>query len=499
MVSKQHEDILNKIYRARMNLVLHEPFFGSLALQCLVEIDETCKTAYVDGFTLGFNPYFVEELTMPEIIGLIAHEIMHIALCHCSRRNKRDHDTWNEAGDYVINLILTKIDLNTGKSLFTLPKGGLLDRKYSEMDADQVYTALYSKKAKQKSNESRYGNGSASENDGSCSKSGGSSSIQDPTPSMGSNRNDNRSKPKHRNEHSIHPTKGGKDGNERHDKNGVSRTKSRRSHEEGIHSDDSNEQSGNSRSENSEESRTSSRPLKSYESCGECRDITSGSNEPVSDAKRKELENQIKVAVRQATVIAKKMGKLPGGMETLIDQLSEPKLDTQALLQRFMDSASKSDYSYRRPNRRAMVNGIISPSLYSNDLGEIAIALDTSMSMSQDDLNEMASEISGILQDFSCTIHLINVDTKVQSYEVLTQDDLPLTLKVTGGGGTRFKDVIPYLDDQDIYPSCLLFLSDGYVREFSPDNEEPAFPCILIQNNNYTKKRPDWLEVIHMI
>ena len=124
-----------KVVKARVALVLDHPFFGSLALKLTVKEDPECKTAWVDGTHLGYNPEFVDELPSDELKGLIAHEVMHCGLNHIARKGDRDGHRWNLACDYAINPIL----LDYGMAL---PDGALNDPQYYDMDADTIYTKL---------------------------------------------------------------------------------------------------------------------------------------------------------------------------------------------------------------------------------------------------------------------------------------------------------------------------------------------------------------------
>jgi predicted metal-dependent peptidase len=107
-----------KIMAARTSLVLGQPFFGTLALSLTPKNDPTCKTAWTDGRSLGYNPDFVESLSHAQLTGLIAHEVMHCAMGHQFRRDGRDSKQWNVACDYAINGDL----LGSG---FAIPKDGL--------------------------------------------------------------------------------------------------------------------------------------------------------------------------------------------------------------------------------------------------------------------------------------------------------------------------------------------------------------------------------------
>jgi len=94
-----------QIIKARAGLVLDHCFFASLALRLQVVEDASAETMFTDGKVLAYNPLFVDKLSLAEIKGVLAHEVMHIALAHHVRRGSRDKVKWNMACDYAINKI----------------------------------------------------------------------------------------------------------------------------------------------------------------------------------------------------------------------------------------------------------------------------------------------------------------------------------------------------------------------------------------------------------
>jgi predicted metal-dependent peptidase len=127
---------MSAVRDARGGLLMTHPFFGVLSLK--MELVETpmIPTAGVNTKQLLFNPAFVLSLSKAELKALIAHEVLHMALCHHARQGNREHDRWNLAGDAVINHSL----LEDG---FTLPKGGFVNKKYdSTWSAEAVYNDL---------------------------------------------------------------------------------------------------------------------------------------------------------------------------------------------------------------------------------------------------------------------------------------------------------------------------------------------------------------------
>jgi predicted metal-dependent peptidase len=126
---------VSKLTKARIQLVLDAPFFGSLALRLRVVADTAADTAYTDGVVLGFAPGFVDALSLEATRGLIAHEVMHLACLHHTRRGNRDRARWNVAADFAINQLL----LEAG---FTLPEGALIDERFAGKSAEAIYDLL---------------------------------------------------------------------------------------------------------------------------------------------------------------------------------------------------------------------------------------------------------------------------------------------------------------------------------------------------------------------
>jgi predicted metal-dependent peptidase len=93
-----------------------------------------------DGRSIFYHKDFVTGCSDQELVGLLAHEVMHPAMQHHTRRGDRDPKLWNEAGDYAINPILTEAG-------FVLPGTPLLDPEYRGMTAEQIYEVLKESRA----------------------------------------------------------------------------------------------------------------------------------------------------------------------------------------------------------------------------------------------------------------------------------------------------------------------------------------------------------------
>jgi predicted metal-dependent peptidase len=93
------------------------------------------STIATDGRSVLYQKDYVEGCSDQELVGLPAHEVMHPAMQHHTRRGDRNPRLWNEAADNAINPILTEAGL-------VLPGAPLLNREYCGMTAEQIYEAL---------------------------------------------------------------------------------------------------------------------------------------------------------------------------------------------------------------------------------------------------------------------------------------------------------------------------------------------------------------------
>jgi predicted metal-dependent peptidase len=126
------------VLRARLQLMLAHPYLAS-ALARLPLVNAAafgwCKTMATDGYHIFINPQFCRGLSEPEVLAVLAHEVLHCVLGHIDRRGPRDRFVWNLAIDFATNLLLRDFG-------FRLPSCGLLDVRYRGMTSEQIYACL---------------------------------------------------------------------------------------------------------------------------------------------------------------------------------------------------------------------------------------------------------------------------------------------------------------------------------------------------------------------
>lgn len=125
----------DKMIRARANLIMLHPFFGTLALRLKVVPEAGIKGARTDGTTLRYDPEYVDGLTTEQCVGLVAGTVMHPAMLHHTRRNGRDLDKWNKACDLAIADIIQSAKL-------TMPEDMQSSSAYAGMSAEHIYQLL---------------------------------------------------------------------------------------------------------------------------------------------------------------------------------------------------------------------------------------------------------------------------------------------------------------------------------------------------------------------
>lgn len=127
-----------RLARARTQLLLNQPFFGTLCLR-LKLAPGPVPTMATDGRRIVYDSSFVNSLKPAELEAVLAHEVLHCALGHHCRRGQRDPQLWNQAADLAINPIL----IGNG---FTLPSGALVDPAFYNLSAEEIYARLLQRK-----------------------------------------------------------------------------------------------------------------------------------------------------------------------------------------------------------------------------------------------------------------------------------------------------------------------------------------------------------------
>lgn len=182
-------------------------------------------------------------------------------------------------------------------------------------------------------------------------------------------------------------------------------------------------------------------------------------------AQQEQSQAEWKVAVAQAENVAKQRGDMPAGLQRFVGEVVHPAADWKELLRRFVSQAARNDYAWFPPNRRYIHMGFYLPSIRSEEIGEVVVAVDTSGSIGDRELAMFASELEAMTAAYDMTLRILYHDSRVASEETWTPHDGPLSLEPKGGGGTDHRPVferVAELLDEGESPECVICLTDGY-------------------------------------
>jgi len=107
----------SKLVKAKVALMLDQPWFGQLSCFIVLKPRKEVKTACInERGELFYNPDWIENLSFAEVKGTLAHEILHLAFGHLFRGKGKNPVIWNIAADLKVNETLVD-------SGFVLPEG----------------------------------------------------------------------------------------------------------------------------------------------------------------------------------------------------------------------------------------------------------------------------------------------------------------------------------------------------------------------------------------
>ena len=457
---------LQRITRVRTSLLLNSPFFGHLALRLRLKeakylplamtahgalmMENSCA---VDGKNFYYNPDFIDTLTDLELQAVVCHEVLHCAMGHPWRVGERNKMLANFAMDYAINPIVADAKM-------TLPKDALLDPKYKGMPFEQIYVKLLEQlppNLKEEMKQMSQGMGGQGDQEG---EDGGE---EDGQGEEGDGKDGKGGKGKE---------KEGKDGKPK-DGKGQGQQKDAQ--------DKPQQGSGQQK-----------KPGQGQGGGQAKRERWGGVVSAADQEDAKEQEAQWKVATIQAATEAKRQGNLPADLARLVDEAVRNKVDWKSALRRFMQSAAKNDYSWRMPSPRYSSQGLYLPHMHSETMPPVVVAIDTSGSIGQAELDSFAAELNSIISECKPEkTYVIFCDAAVANVQEFEVGD-PIKLHPAGGGGTDFRPPFDWVKKQGIEPSCLIYMTDT----FGTVGEAPEYPTLWAVTT--PEKEMPWGETLYL-
>jgi predicted metal-dependent peptidase len=196
------------------------------------------------------------------------------------------------------------------------------------------------------------------------------------------------------------------------------------------------------------------------------------------------IKQEIKEAMIQSAAAAG-AGKTPAGIQRMIKSMTEPKIDWRQLVQQEIQSIVRNDYSFQRVNRKSMHSGAILPGMKEATTIDVAIAIDMSGSIGEEDATAFLSEIKGIMDQYEdYRINLWCFDTDIYNWKTITHDEAHELEEYVpeGGGGTDFEVNWTFMEENQIQPKKFIMFTDGYPCG-SWGNEDYCDTIFIVKGN----------------
>ena len=172
---------------------------------------------------------------------------------------------------------------------------------------------------------------------------------------------------------------------------------------------------------------------------------------------QKQMDYQLKAAAEQ---VQKSRGYIPSELKDYIDGLFDdtpPKFDWKGFLRMFVGGSIKTftKKTRRKLSRRYEGN----PGLRIKQKKHILVGVDTSGSVSDNELTEFFSEIHH-MHKTGAEVTIVQCDAAISSIKPYKKPE-DGKIELHGRGGTSFQPVIDYYNENKRKFSCLVYFTDG--------------------------------------
>jgi len=440
-----------KPFRLLMN---DNPFFGLYLLGVnKYEIDHSIPIAAVamEGYNFKLLLRKGAYLDMPpeHQVGVLKHEILHISLGHLSpyyRNRCPDHKIFNIAADLEINQYIDRSELPEGCiQMDTFPDYNLPEKAGTVFYYDFLKQKIEDLKGEYP--EEFYG---------------------DPCPGDGPDQG-----PKNPGD----SPDGGQDG------------------QEGSSPGPSGDKDGDSESQSGKGPSKADQNLMDMYGQGdpshsqwdkpdlEPGEDSTGYWEAVDEIRRQQVRRAYHETIRQSGSTAR--GYIPGNLLSEIDRLLEkkdPVTNWKAYFRRFI--AASTSVVVKKTKRKESIRFLGQPGLKFNPKHKLLIAIDTSGSVSDQELANFMAELEFISKT-GAKMTLLHCDAAIAKVEEYSKKS---TVKIYGRGGTDFDPPVQYMNRNKSKYTCLVYFSDGAC---SPPSIKTTKPILWVMTRGEREQYKD--------
>ena len=200
--------------------------------------------------------------------------------------------------------------------------------------------------------------------------------------------------------------------------------------------------------------------------------------------------SEMETARDMVAASALSVGDAPEWLRRWAAERVEPQVNWRAALAGILHRrraevvGGKSDYPYRRPSRRSIALGALKGGAYLPAMMEprvsVAVVVDTSGSVSDEDLAVAMAEVSGITAAVSNETHVFSCDAAATYLGAIQSPAQTAGLQLVGGGGTDMGVGIEAAEK--VSPDVIVVITDGYTPW--PD-EPPSCPVVVTLTDDY--------------
>jgi len=213
-------------------------------------------------------------------------------------------------------------------------------------------------------------------------------------------------------------------------------------------------------------------------------------NESLTDSEAQEMSDFIDDMIIRANNAQESSGKgeVPSAVKQRIKAIRSNQVDWTEQLHNNVKSRYPEDLSFSRPNRRHISSGMYLPSMIGTKAGPLAIAVDTSGSVSKEELTAFVAEVNSIINDIKPEkVYLMSADSHVADVQEFEEGHYFEDFNSVGGGGTSFRPVFEHIDKNNIEIDQLVYFSDMYVWDDDFPSKEPHFPVTWVSSGEERK------------
>jgi len=204
---------------------------------------------------------------------------------------------------------------------------------------------------------------------------------------------------------------------------------------------------------------------------------------------------------------AKARGKIPGGMESILNDLyfKDPIIPWQKECRNLIGSIPcPYKKTMRVKNRRQPGRADILGRVNDRKI-KVLLAIDTSGSVSDICLSFFFNEIFNIVKDVNAEVYLLQCDADVSSYEKIKSKKDVSKVKIQGRGGTYFAPVFKYIKEEIAkpdQPNLVVYFTDGYGESEIPVELKGHYEILWVLeglNDNLSVKTPEFIKKVRYL